>query len=46
MISTGAACVSRSLEQLNHAKNLLLEAGLIEDVALQPIIQNIVAYLI
>lgn len=43
MISTGADSVTQSLEQLNQAKALLLEAGLIRDIALQPKVQNIVA---
>ena len=45
MISTGADGVSQSLEQLNQAKALLLEARLIQDVTLYPIVQNIVATL-
>ena len=43
MISTGADGISQSIEQLSQAKTLLLEAGLIRDVTLQPKIQNIVA---
>jgi transcription initiation factor TFIID TATA-box-binding protein len=45
MISTGAHGVSESLEQLNYAKTLILEAGLIQDVVLHPVVQNIVATL-
>ena len=45
MISTGADGVSQSLEQLNQVKTLLLEAGLIQDVVLHPVVQNIVATL-
>jgi TATA-box binding protein (TBP) (component of TFIID and TFIIIB) len=45
MISTGADSISQSLEQLNRAKTLLLEAGVIQDVTLHPIVQNIVATL-
>jgi len=41
MIST----VAQSLEQLNQAKILLLDAGLIRDVVLEPKVQNIVATL-
>jgi transcription initiation factor TFIID TATA-box-binding protein len=43
MISTGAERITQSLEQLNQAKVLLLEAGLIRNIALQPKVQNIVA---
>ena len=45
MISTGADGVSQSLKQLNQVKTLLLEAGLIQDVVLHPIVQNILATL-
>lgn len=45
MISTGADDVSESLEQLNYSRTLILEAGLIHDVVLHPVVQNMVATL-
>jgi TATA-box binding protein (TBP) (component of TFIID and TFIIIB) len=43
MISVGGKSIKKSIEQLNHAKFHLLRGKLIEDVALKPKIQNIVA---
>ena len=43
MISVGASSIKASRNNLNHAKDLLQSAGLIDDVKIKPKIRNIVA---
>lgn len=45
MISTGGKSSTKAIEQLAHAKFLLLQENIISDVKLQPQIRNIVATL-